>query len=189
MFVACMTYCKWRDNWSLEWLINSALLAKVMAHLTDLIYFYFLLGLSHKDILLALSHVDRIIISMWTLRRHLKHLRLYRRKNQTDLLEVALFLIDELNRYGKLHGYKLQHPKCIQAGFVVSQSVIRHLLSILDPDGVQMRRRNRLRRRMYRNPGPNFLWHVDSYNKLKPFGICISGAIDGFSRMVIWLHA
>ncbi|XP_016336667.1 uncharacterized protein LOC107684819 [Sinocyclocheilus anshuiensis] len=126
---------------------------------------------------------------MRTLRRHLKHLRLYRRKNQTDLLEVALFLMNELDRYGKPHGYKLLHLKCIQAGFVVSQCVIRHLLGILDPDGVQMRRRNRLRRRMYVNPGPNFIWHMDSYDKLKPFGICINGAIDGFSRMVIWLHA
>lgn len=95
-----------------------------MAHLNELIYFYFLLGLSHKDILLTLSHVDRIIISMQTLRRHLKHLRLYRRKNQTDLLEVALFLMNELDRYGKLHGYKLLHLKCIHAGFVVSQRVI-----------------------------------------------------------------
>ncbi len=126
---------------------------------------------------------------MRTLRRHLKRLRLYRRKNQTDLLEVALFLMNELGRYGKLHGYKLLHLKCIQAGFVVSQSVIRHLLGILDPEGVQMRRKNRLRRRLYGNPGPNFLWHMDSYDKLKPFGICINGAIDGFSRMVIWLHA
>lgn len=81
------------------------------------------------------------------------------------------------------------HLKSIQAGYVVTQETIRRLLKILDPQGVQLRRRNRLRRRMYRNPGPNFLWHVDSYDKLKPYGICINGAIDGFSRMVIWLHA
>ncbi len=33
------------------------------------------------------------------------------------------------------------------------------------------------------------MWHVDSYDKLKPFGICINGATDGFSRLMIWLHA
>lgn len=59
----------------------------------------------------------------------------------------------------------------------------------MDPLGVQLRSRNRLRWRMYQSPGPTFLWHVDSYDKLKPYGICINGAIDGFSRMVIWLHA
>ena len=88
-----------------------------------------------------------------------------------------------------LHGYKMMHLKCIQAGYVVTQETIRRLLKISDPHGVQLRRRNRLRRPMYQNPGPKFLWHVDSYDKLKPYGICINGAIDGFSRMVIWLHA
>ena len=68
------------------------------------------------------------------------------------------------------------HLKCIQAGLVVTQTTIRHLL-ILDPRGVQLRKRNRLRRPLYINPGPNFLWHGDSYDKLKPYGIsCINGA-------------
>lgn len=44
-------------------------------------------------------------------------------------------------------------------------------------------------RRIYVNPGPNFVWHVDSYDKLKPYGICINRAIDGFSRLIVWLHA
>ncbi|XP_051931236.1 uncharacterized protein LOC127607148 [Hippocampus zosterae] len=30
---------------------------------------------------------------------------------------------------------------------------------------------------------------MDSYDKLKPFGICINGAIDGFSRKIMWLNA
>ena len=28
---------------------------------------------------------------------------------------------------------------------------------------------------------PNFLWHCDGYDKLKPFGIAIHGCIDGYS--------
>jgi len=42
---------------------------------------------------------------------------------------------------------------------------------------------------MYQNPGANAIWHLDGYDKLKPFGICISGCIDGFSRHIIWLEA
>uniref|UniRef100_A0A3B1K095 Zmp:0000000984 n=1 Tax=Astyanax mexicanus TaxID=7994 RepID=A0A3B1K095_ASTMX len=160
-----------------------------MSRLTELIQFYFALGLNHKEILLSLSGIDGISLSIRTLRRILKSLRLYRRKNKSDLLDIALFLTEHLERHGKLHGYKLQHLKCLQAGYVVSQDTVRHLLKVLDPRGVELRRRNRLRRRLYRNPGPNFTWHVDSYDKLKPYGICINGAIDGFSRMVIWLHA
>ncbi|CAH0555036.1 unnamed protein product [Brassicogethes aeneus] len=66
---------------------------------------------------------------------------------------------------------------------------IRELLRTLDPDGVRLRQRRRLRRRQYYNKGPNFLWHTDCYYKLKPFGICITGCIDGFSRYIIWLKA
>ncbi|CAM4619244.1 unnamed protein product [Leuciscus chuanchicus] len=37
--------------------------------------------------------------------------------------------------------------------------------------------------------GPNQVWHVDGYDKLKPFGIAISGCIDGYSRRVMWLSS
>ena len=30
---------------------------------------------------------------------------------------------------------------------------------------------------------------MDCYDKLKPYGICISGCIDGFSKRIIWLKA
>ena len=46
----------------------------------------------------------------------------------------------------------------------------------------------RLERRSYSVPGPNFILHIDGYDKLKPFGLCISGCIDGFSRKIIWLN-
>jgi len=31
------------------------------------------------------------------------------------------------------------------------------------------------------------MWHIDGYEKLKPFGLCIHGGIDGFIRRVLWL--
>ena len=30
------------------------------------------------------------------------------------------------------------------------------------------------------------MWHIDGYDKLKPYGFTIHGAIDGFSRKIIW---
>ncbi|KAG5876634.1 hypothetical protein JTB14_005050 [Gonioctena quinquepunctata] len=72
---------------------------------------------------------------------------------------------------------------------VVQQESVRLALNILDPEGVTLRRKNRLRRREYFSKGPNFLWHIDSYDKLKPYGIAINGCIDGFSRNVLWLKA
>ena len=157
--------------------------------LSQLICNYHLLSLRHWEILRFLENEDGINISMPTLRRHLKRLGLFRRKAQSDVLDVALFLQEQLNQHGMLHGYKFMHLKCIPSGLVVTQRTVWHLLKILDPEGVQLWQQNRLRRRLYTNPGPNFLWHVDSYDKLKPYGICINGAADGFSHMVMWLHA
>ncbi len=65
----------------------------------------------------------------------------------------------------------------------------RIILSLLDPIGSQARQTRRLRRRQYFAEGPNYVWHIDLYDKLKPYGICINGCIDGFSRQVIWLRA
>uniref|UniRef100_W5MTV9 Integrase catalytic domain-containing protein n=1 Tax=Lepisosteus oculatus TaxID=7918 RepID=W5MTV9_LEPOC len=41
----------------------------------------------------------------------------------------------------------------------------------------------------YYSRGPNNVWHIDGYDKLKPYGICINGCIDGFLRKMIWLEA
>ena len=71
---------------------------------------------------------------------------------------------------------------------VVSRETVRHALRIVDPEGVSQRLSRRLRRRQYKAKGPNFLWHLDGYDKLKPFGFCIHECIDGFSRRIMWLE-
>ena len=57
----------------------------------------------------------------------------------------------------------------------------------MDP-GVNAQSRHRMRRRVYTAKGPDYLWHIDGYDKLKPFGFCMHGAIDGYSRRVLWLE-
>ena len=32
------------------------------------------------------------------------------------------------------------------------------------------------------------MWNLDGYDKLKPFGFPIHGAIDGYSRRILWLR-
>ena len=61
-------------------------------------------------------------------------------------------------------------------------------LCVIDPEGVERHKRRRLKRRRYVTPGPNFLWHVDGWDKLAPFGILVHGAIDRFSRRILWLE-
>ena len=60
---------------------------------------------------------------------------------------------------------------------VPRDSVLR-LMREIDPDGVSERKARRLKKRKYASKGPNFIWHVDGYDKLKPYGFCIHGAIE-----------
>ena len=68
-----------------------------------------------------------------------------------------------------------------------TQLTVRLIMNAIDSEGIRLRSRNRLRRRQYVNPGPNYVIHVDGYDKLKPFGFPIHGAIDGYSRKILWL--
>ncbi len=63
-----------------------------------------------------------------------------------------------------------------------------NLLREIDPEGCKIRKAHRLKRREYIINGPNYMWHIDGYDKLKPYGFCIHGCIDGYSRRLIWLE-
>jgi hypothetical protein len=149
----------------------------------------FQLGLSNAEICLSLLYQYNLHISERTLKRRLHNLKLYRRKHFSDDLLVAMFIEDQLQAAGKMHGYRWMHLKCRQNGLTVTQDTVRQLMGSLDSFGVQCRRNRRLQRRTYYAEGPNMTWHMDGYDKLKRFGICIHGCIDGFSRHIVWLRA
>lgn len=153
----------------------------------DYIEVYFRLGLSYIEIQAFLIVHHRTVLSLRTLKRRLARLGLYRRKHQSDILEVALFIQNHIQMPGFQSGYRWMHKKCLLQGNIVSRESVAALMSILDPDGVALRKIHRLRRRAYVANGPNFVWHVDSYDKLKRYGLCINGCIDGFSRFIIWV--
>ena len=71
---------------------------------------------------------------------------------------------------------------------VARKGDVRQLLLRLDQEGVEKRKSRKLRRRIYRTLGPNYVWHIDEFDKLKPYGFSIHGCIDGYSRIIIWLE-
>lgn len=156
---------------------------------SELIELYFHLGIKYTDIVNILRTRHAIVVSLKSLKQFLKKNGLFRRKHFDHLDEVIQFIREELVGSGALHGYRWMHNKCKKNGLHVRKEDVRLILSALDPEGTDMRRKRRLNRRAYFARGPNFVWHVDSYDKLKPFGICINGAIDGFSRKILWLNA
>ena len=78
--------------------------------------------------------------------------------------------------------------KMIKRGIIAKRERVMTLLKELDPDGVETRRKKRLRRRAYHTKGPNFIWHIDGYDKIKPFGFSVHGCVDGFPRRLLWLE-
>lgn len=155
----------------------------------DLVVHYFLSGLSYKEICMLLRRRHDILINEQQMKRFLNSRNLYRKKYFSDIDDVVDFIASELEGSGQKVGYKWMHKKCLKNGLVVSQERVRLILGILDSEGVERRRKKAMTRRVYYSKGPGFLFHIDGYDKLKPFGICISGCIDGFSRRIIWLRA
>ncbi len=106
----------------------------------DLVKSYFRLGFSNKEILCLLAHQHGVIISKRTLQRLCRKLNLFRRKNQTDIEEIASFVQSEMATSGRLQGYQWLHLRAIRRGYVVSQETMRMVIKEIDPEGVELRR-------------------------------------------------
>lgn len=84
-------------------------------------------------------------------------------------------------------GYRSIWYTLAMEGIRVPRVFVQDLLKEMDPEGSEFRRKYRLKRRTYQNPGPNYSWRVDGHDKLKSSGFPIHEAIDGFSRRILWL--
>lgn len=112
----------------------------------------------------------------------------FSKANSDGLIEEARRRISHIiSGPGSLAGYRSVWHTLEMEGLRVPRVVVHEIMKELDPEGIELRKANRLKRREYINPGPNFSWHQDGYDKLKPFGFPIHGAIDGFSRRILWL--
>ena len=148
---------------------------------------YFLHDLSYKEIQEFLEIFYAVILSLRQLHRILRKQNLFCRYRKSNIIEVTLTILQNLRGSSKLFGYRLIHQKLRANGFVVDREKVRIFLKTLDADGVELRSSHRLARRIYVSVGPN-LWHIDRYDKIKPYGFVIHGAIDGFTRKILWLR-
>ena len=156
----------------------------------ELIKSYFNQGYSNKEIIEFLKLHD-ITISLSTLKRHLQALKLSRRKQGTNIItdeQLKNAMEEELAGSSSFVGYRKMWARLKRKGIIVRRERVLTHLRELDPEGVESRKKKRLRRRAYHTKGPNYIWHIDGHDKLKPFGFSIHGCIDGFSRRLIWLE-
>ena len=159
-----------------------------MENVSGLIEQYFLLGYTYNEILYALSSLHKVSTSIRSVHRYLRKKGLYRKGISSQTSEVIAFVENELNGSFSSAGYRQIHQLCRREGFQVSRNKVALIVRELDPEGVECRRKKYLKRRLYFARGPNWVWHIDGYDKLMPYGFSLHGAIDGFSRRIMWLH-
>ena len=94
------------------------------------------------------------------------HLR--RRTPNFDIDEIRRVIQRKLNGPGNMGGYRSMWHALRTEGHQVPRRIVEELTRELDPEGCETRCAKRLRRRTYRVPGPNYCWHTDGYDKLKP---------------------
>ena len=155
----------------------------------SVIKYYFSRGFEYQEILHFLHKNHDHHISYSTLLRRLKQYGISRRNPNTlhQMDDVRKRVQEILNGPGSAGGYRSVWHTLELEGLRVPRVVVQQLLVEFDPEGVSARKAHRLKRRVYKNPGPNYSWHLDGYDKLKPWGFPIHGCIDGYSRRILWL--
>jgi hypothetical protein len=95
---------------------------------------------------------------------------------------------------GLFEGSKILIPlidtiSCFGCRSVVSRDRVRQVLRSIDPLAAATRwPPSIIRRKPYSVPGPNSLWHIDSHHKLIRWRFVSHGCIDGYSRLIVYLH-
>ena len=107
----------------------------------------FAMGMGYKDIARALAVELGVNISLRHLKRQLNMMALFRRKHYTDIAAVIEFIQQQLEYSGRQHGYRWMFEKCKKSGHDCKNEDVREILRALDPGGVLLRSRCKLRRR------------------------------------------
>ena len=147
-------------------------------------------GYSYESIVRFLSACYGVNITLRQIKyliNHKYHLR--RRVPQSSRRDIERAINLELDGPGSLMGYRAM-TRCLRTKYKlkVSRDTVMNILKERDPIGTKERKARKLRRRVYRCPGPNHTWHIDGYDKLTPFGFGINGCIDGYSRRILFLR-
>ena len=84
-------------------------------------------------------------------------------------------------------GKEMLYIRLRQQGWIISRDAAFQVYRSVFPETVLSRRSQVYARRGgWTVPGPDFIWSMDSYAKLRDFGIEIYAAIDAYSRYIVF---
>ena len=126
---------------------------------------------------------------------HISRSTLYRRLDSSDLAEYTDISDRELDSL--IQTYKVTHPNDRESMVIghlrscevrVPRSRVRDSIHRIDPRGIIQRSLTTIRRRVYHVEAPNKVWHMDGNHKMIRWKFVIHGGIDGYSRVIVFLH-
>ena len=131
-----------------------------------------------------------LLVSRWTIYHRVSEFRLTHLSRFSDITDEQLDskVSAFLNEHGCSVGTSMVSGHLRSEGLNIQRERVRKCLARIDPCNVRIRWVTTVSRRAYSVAGPNSLWHLDGHHSLVSWGFVIHGAIDGFSRLVTFLH-
>ena len=131
-----------------------------------------------------------LMVSRWTLKRRVDE---YGIQNAVGFSHISDDELDNnitniQNNHGKHVGRSMVTGHLKSLGLKVQQKRIIKALVRVDPKNSQIRWACLIKRRKYKVPDPNSLWHADGHHSLISWGFVIHGAIDGYSRLIVYMQ-
>lgn len=155
---------------------------------------FFEIGLNDKEMLQVLQS-EGFQLGKWALIRLRFELDLKRSvRTEAGRIEsnrrIHQLVSDELQK-GVIdgYGYRYLYTHLRQKGHIAARNRLFQIYRTINPAAVDRRKRDLQRHRgEYIVPGPNFIWSIDGYDKLKPYGIEIYACIDSYARYIVWVY-
>ncbi|KAH6874557.1 hypothetical protein B0T10DRAFT_586127 [Thelonectria olida] len=115
-------------------------------------------------------------------------------ERQEAIQKAREFLFQDDRQSSSIRGFGrgyLYHYVRIRAGVLVGQNTLYREYQT-NPEWKKRAEQRRLadwkHRKNFQVPGPNFMWSLDGYEKLKNFGFSVYACIDTYSRAIIWIY-
>ena len=178
-----------------SWNISIKQYTKDSEHLRQNIKDLFFNKVLNDHFMLLKLHSDGFIITKTGLERIRRDLGLWRRQDpeqiSESLRELRRFFESESELSTKLKdfGRTYLYAKVRRAGLVLSRRALYEGFREFYPGSITERWNTmRYRRGGWTAPGPDFMWSLDAYDKLKAWGFEIYASIDVYSRFITWFY-
>ena len=149
----------------------------------------------HRSFPFLSGYTHRVNIGKYTLIRLRFELGLRRHGRGIEQCQEAGQLIRRLlskellhgdvDGYGRRYLHNLSHWR----GHIVYRDRLFQAHRTVNFEAVERRKRDlQIHHDEYVVPGPNFVWSVDGYCRLRLYGVEIYACIDAYSRYIVWVY-